>query len=193
MAGLASVLVAVVAITGFVVLFSYGGAPWPHVGGPVAASAAPDPLAAEAFKCSASIGLGVSGAPTVAYIGAVRVEAHSGYERLTMEFTNGRPRDVLLSVQPSSTFFPEGPDGKSFVLRGTAGAQVTIHGADGHTHYHGPTDVRTSSTGVLELRQMVDAQGTVLWAIGLSRTACYRAAFYENPARLIVDFQVGAS
>jgi len=197
MAGLASLLTAVLVVTGFIAVSSHL---WPaRLHAVIAATPSPsfpasassDPLATEAFKCSASIGLGVSGAPQVAYISAVGANAYSGFERVTIEFANGRPRDVALSLQQSSTFSTSEPGGQSFVLRGQDGALVTIHGSDGHASYHGPTDLKTKYSTVLELRQILDLDGTVQWAIGLSMVACYRMTFYDKPVRLLIDFQPG--
>ena len=42
-----------------------------------------------------------------------------------------------------------------------------------------------------EVRQILDSGGTVQWAIGLSKVACYRVSSYDNPARLVVDVQAG--
>ncbi len=197
MAGLASLLAAAIVVTGLVALSSHlrpAGlrTAIPVTPGQVApASATSDPLATEAFKCSASIGLGVSGAPQVAYVSAVGANAYSGFDRVTIEFANGRPHDVVLSLQQSSTFTTAEPGGQSFVLRGQDGALMTIHGSDGHASYHGPTDLKTKYSTVLELRQIFDSQGTVQWAIGLSTVACYRATFYDKPVRLVIDFQAG--
>jgi len=162
----------------------------PVTGSPAAPTLAPsDPLATDTFKCSASIGLGVSGAPPVAYVKAVGANAYGGFERVTIEFANSRPQDVVLSLQQSSTFTTDGPGGQSFVLKGQDGALVTIHDSDGHSDYHGPTDLKTKDSTVLELRQIHDSEGTVQWAIGLSTAACYRATFYDSPVRLVIDFQ----
>jgi len=196
-AGLASLLAAFIVLTGVIALAWQlrpaglrTGAP--VTGSPAAPGLAPaDPLATVAFKCSASIGLGISGAPQVAYVKAVGAKAYDGFERVTIEFANGRPQDVVLSLQQSSTFITDGPGGQSFVLEGQDGALVTIHGSDGHSDYHGPTDIKTKDSTVLELRQIHDSEGTVQWAIGLSIVACYRATFYDKPIRLVIDFQAG--
>jgi len=197
MAGLAVVLAGAVVVGGLLVAGSHlrPAAPRPIARVTPAqatpASPLPDPLAADAFKCAASLGLGVSGAPPVALIDAVRVEAQTGYERVTIAFANGRPHDVVLSLQQTSTFTSEQGGGQSFALKGQAGALLTIHGSDGHTDYRGSTDIVTKLPTVLELRQILDSGGTVQWAIGLSKVACYRVSSYDNPARLVVDVQAG--
>jgi hypothetical protein len=155
-----------------------------------AAATPPDALSTVAFDCSGSTGLGVAGAPPVAYVSAVRVTKQVGYDRVTIEFANGRPGDVVLSTQPSANF-TKGPGGQPVALKGQDGALVTIHGSDGHTEYRGPADVKTGYSTVVELRQVQDFEGTVQWAIGLSRVACYRVAFLDNPVRLVMDFQAG--
>lgn len=155
-----------------------------------AAAAPPDALSTVAFECSGSTGLGVAGAPPVAYVSSVRVATQVGYDRVTIEFANGRPSDVVLSTQGSANF-TKGPGGQSVALKGQDGALVTIHGSDGHTQYRGPADVKTGLSTVLEVRQVQDFEGTVQWAIGLSRVACYRVAFFDNPVKLVMDFQAG--
>lgn len=154
------------------------------------ATTSTDALSTIAFNCSGSTGLGVAGAPPIAYVSAVRVATLVGYDRVTIDFENGRPNDVVLNTQRSASF-TEAPGGGSVALKGQDGALVTIHGGDGHTHLRGPTDINTGYSTVVELRQLRDLEGTVQWAIGLSRVACYRMTFYDNPVRLVMDFRAG--
>jgi hypothetical protein len=64
-----------------------------------------------------------------------------------------------------------------------------MHGADEHTSYSGPTDIKTGYSVLVEARQMQDFEGTVQWALGLSKSACYRVFFLTNPDRLVIDVQ----
>jgi hypothetical protein len=68
---------------------------------------------------------------------------------------------------------------------------VKIEGADAHTAYSGPTDIKTGYAGLLEVRKVGDFEGVVQWALGLSKPACYQATILTNPARLVIDIQTG--
>jgi len=75
-------------------------------------------------------------------------------------------------------------------LAGSAGLLIIIKGADEHTAYSGPIDFKTGYSVMVETRQMQDFDGTVQWALGLSKAECYRAFFLTNPTRLVIDIQV---
>ncbi len=75
-------------------------------------------------------------------------------------------------------------------LQGSAGLLITLNGADGHTSYSGPTDIRVG-TGILEARQVQDFEGVVQWGLGLSQPACYRIFYLTGPDRLVIDIQTG--
>jgi hypothetical protein len=107
---------------------------------------------------------------------------------LTIGFSNGQP--VSIDVQPQSgTTFTQGASGQQVVLLGQSGILVTIHGADAHTSYSGQTDFKTGYPVLVEVRQVQDFEGTVQWALGLSKSACYRAFILPNPTRLVIDIQ----
>lgn len=152
------------------------------------AGAAADPLASEPFTCGGSTGLGVSAAPAVAFVSSVSVAQRSGFDRVTFGFRNGRPRDIVIATQNTNRF-TAGAGGPDAVLDGSQGATITIYGADAHSEYHGPTDIHTRNSAVLELRQIAASDGSVEWAIGLAGAACYRATFYDNPVALVADFK----
>ena len=128
--------------------------------------------------------------PLVAYIDMVRTGTHTGYDRITIEFQNGIPGSVDVSPQSGATF-TQGASGQSVTLAGSAGILVTIHGADEHTAYGGPTDFKTGYASLAEARQMQDFEGIVQWGLGLTKPACYRAFFLTNPVRLVIDVQTG--
>jgi hypothetical protein len=126
--------------------------------------------------------------PPVVFIDRVSTGTHAGYDRITIEFTNSIPASTDVTPQNNSTF-TQGASGQSVTLAGNAGVLITMHGADEHTSYSGPTDIKTGYSVLVEARQMQDFEGTVQWALGLSKSACYRVFFLTNPDRLVIDVQ----
>lgn len=199
-AGLAAGLIAAIVIGLFVVAnfnrhqtgIAPGGPPTASPG--AVATATPD-ANLPAFSCNSFTGFVAKATtqaqPLVAYIDMVRFGTHSGYDRITIEFQNGAPNKVDVVTQ-SSAKFTQGASGQPVTLMGSAGILVTIHGADGHTAYKGPTDIKPGYSVLLEARQVQDFEGTVQWGLGLSKSACYRAFFLANPQRFVIDIQSGA-
>jgi hypothetical protein len=189
MAGLAATLVVVV-LSG--VLLS---AVLNHPKGAVPAATSiptgsPDPVSNLPFNCLGGASLSVGPAPAVAYVDAVHVATYSGYDRVTIQFANGQPAKTELSTLGAATF-SGGAGGQTVSLKGQYGALLTLHSADGHTDYGGPIDFATGYSVVVEMRRVQDGDGTVQWAIGLSRLPCYRMSFVDNPVRLLIDFRAG--
>lgn len=122
----------------------------------------------------------------IAYVSAVRVGTHTGYDRITLEFKNGLPGDIQLSTQ-SSAVFTQSASGRQVTLQGSFGLLVTLTGADDHTSYAGSTDFQPNYPGLLEVRQVEDFEGYVQWGLGLSHPACYRAFVLQSPTRLVID------
>ncbi len=152
----------------------------------------PSPSASPAaipFICGVSSTLTAKQPPLSAYIDGVRTGAHSGYDRLTIEFQNGQPGNIILKAQNSATFNSGGGKGGTFTLAGKAGILVEMNSANAYTAYSGPTDIKTGFTGLLEARQIEDFEGYVQWALGLSTTPCYRAFILPNPTRLVIDIK----
>ncbi len=159
-----------------------GGSPTP------AASPSPSPSASPStFTCSSTVAFNGTNPPPAAFIDAVRGGTHPGYDRITIEFQNGQPASVQLAPQDNATF-TQGASGQTVQLQGSKGLLITIRGGDAHTAYSGPTDFRVGS-GILEARQVQDFEGTVQWALGLSKPACYRAFWLTAPDRFVVDVQ----
>lgn len=129
---------------------------------------------------------GHAGQP-IAYVNAVRTGTHPGYDRITIQFSNGLPGDIQIATQGSATF-TQGASGRQVVLQGSAGLLVTMTGADDHTQYTGSTDFKTGYPVMVEAQQVQDFEGVVQWGIGLSRSACYRAFVLQGPDRLVIDF-----
>lgn len=122
----------------------------------------------------------------IAYVSAVRVGTHTGYDRITLEFKNGLPGDIQLSTQ-SSAVFTQSASGRQITLNGSAGLLVTLTGADDHTSYTGSTDFTPGYPALLEAKQVQDFEGYVQWGLGLSQPACFRAFVLQGPTRLVID------
>jgi hypothetical protein len=155
-------------------------------------NASPSPLAsptspAGAYDCNSSA-IGTSNPPLTAYVSAVRTGTHAGYDQVTIQFSTAQPGDVKIEPQSNATF-TESPKGQAITLAGQKGILITIHGADGHTQYTGPTDLKTNYAELKELRQVQDFEGTVQWALGLAHSGCYAYTFLTNPTRLVVYIQ----
>jgi hypothetical protein len=90
--------------------------------------------------------------------------------------------------------FPLGASGQNITLSGTSGVLVTVHSATGATTFTGSNDLVHSEYQVIkEARQTQDFEGYVSWGLGLSKPACMRAFVLNDPARLVVDFQITSS
>lgn len=142
-----------------------------------------------AFLCTSS-SVGAAPAGPVAFISAVRTGTHAGYDRLSLEFKNGQPTTIELRPQ-SGTGFTNSPKGDQVTLAGRNGVLVVIHGADVHTSYTGPTDIKTGYATLAEIRQVEDFEGVVQLALGVAGAPCYRAFMLTNPDRLVIDVQAG--
>jgi hypothetical protein len=130
-------------------------------------------------------------APPLALIDAVRTGTHPGYDRLTIEFKNGRTGTITITPQTNTKFVRDGI-GDTVTLAGKYGLLIKITGADNHTAFSGSTDIKTPTfPGILEVRRVGDFEGTVHWAVGLASNACYRVTILTSPTRLVVDIQTG--
>ena len=157
--------------------------------GPSAPTTPPD-SSLPPFVCASSAPITASSPPLSAYIDALRTGTHAGYDRLTIEFSNGQPASIELRPQ-SGTSFTQGASGQTVTLAGTNGILVVIHGADLHTNYTGSTDIKTGYASLVEVRQVEDFEGVVQLGLGVSSATCYRAFILTNPTRLVIDVQAG--
>ena len=191
-AGLAAALIAAVVVGGLFIagpLRQQNQQPLP------AGIATPSPLPTSdvsnlpAITCNNATSVATEGhvGQPIAYVDAVRVGTHTGYDRITIEFQNGLPGDIHIATQDNATF-TQGASGRQVVLQGSAGLLVSMHGADEYTHYTGPVDFKTNYPVLLESQQVEDFEGYVQWGLGLSRSACYRAFVLQSPDRLVIDF-----
>jgi hypothetical protein len=202
MAGVAAGLIAAI-VVGVLVVASFnrhqtGGLPGTAPTPTATPSLSPSPSPAQtppdsslpAFVCAGPVSLAGTGSPLVAFVDAVRSGTHPGYDRVTIEFSNGEPGNVDMSPHAGTTF-TQGASGQQVTLQGSTGLLVIIHGADEHTAYSGSIDIKPGYSVLVELRQVEDFEGTVEWGLGLSKTACYREFYLTNPARLVIDIQNG--
>jgi hypothetical protein len=201
---IAAVAAAVLAVAIVGVLFVFNPLNRPPV--PVAPGASPTPSASASpassptpsasptatpttqYVCSTSAPITNSKAPAVAYINDVRTGAHAGYDRLTVQFGNGQPSSIQLQPQAGTTF-TSSPSGQSVTLAGQNGILVTIRGADAHTSYSGPRDIKTGDRVLVEVRIVQDFEGVVQLALGIAGPACYHVQILPNPVRLVIDIQ----
>ena len=156
-----------------------------------APSPSPNPSpSASPFVCALSpTTLTQESAPPLALIDAVRIATHAGYDRVTIEFQNGRTGTIELIPQTNTRFITD-PKGATVTLAGKAGFLVRITGADNHTAFSGSKDIKTPTyPGILEVRELGDFEGKVQWGLGLSSTRCYRAFMLTSPSRLVIDIQ----
>jgi hypothetical protein len=138
-----------------------------------------------AFACADASG----GKTGVANTIAARLGEQPGYDRFVLQFDSIVPTfDVKRQASP---VFSEGASGQTVTLLGTAGVLVTVHSATGATTFTGQTDVITNQFVVLkEARQTQDFEGYVSWGLGIVQAACMRVFVLDQPARLVVDFQL---
>jgi hypothetical protein len=189
--------VAACVITALIVGILYVNNPFRRTGvagpGPApSASASPttQPSPSPQFICTAdTMEHTLPAAPLTAYVTAVRVASHSGYDRVTVEFSNDGIPTRSVELQPqANTKFPLGESGQDVTLQGKNGIHVIIQGADMHTSYSGPLDWTTSGS-LVEVRQVEDVEGVVRFGLGIDGPACYHAFYLTNPYRLVIDVQ----
>src|SRR5258708_25664315 len=77
-----------------------GTSPTPSASQSASPSASPTP-SSQPFVCAWSTTFTEQQPPQSAYVDAVRTGAHTGYDRLTIEFQNGQPQTIPL--QPQAT------------------------------------------------------------------------------------------
>jgi cytoskeletal protein RodZ len=170
-----------------------GGNPSPNPSvAPVASpTPSPSPTASPSttpFTCGAASSFTGQNPPTSAYVDAVRTGAHTGYDRLTIEFKDAQPQTIELRPQAGTSFTRDGI-GDTVKLAGKDGLLVSIFSGNANTAYTGSRDIKTGYAGLLEVRIVGDYEGYVHFGLGLAKPACYRAVIMTNPTRLVIDIQ----
>lgn len=157
------------------------------------ASAAPISAAAieakATFVCGSST-LTATQSPQTAFVDAMRMGTHAGYDRVTFQFKNGQPASIAIRAQAGTTF-NQSPSGQPARLAGRNGILVIIRGSDAHTAYNTSRDIKTRFHNLVEVRVLEDFEGQVSLGLGLSQTACYRASVLSSPTRLVIDIRSG--
>jgi hypothetical protein len=115
-----------------------------------------------------------------------------GYDRFVLQFDSIIPTyTVKRQAKPT---FPLGASGQTVSLNGSAGVFVTVHSATGATTFTGPTDMTHAEYKILvQAHQTQDFEGYVSWGLGLSKDSCIRVFTLQDPARLVIDFQITSS
>jgi len=121
----------------------------------------------------------------------LRTGTHAGYDRLTIDFSNGGPSGAVELKPQSGTTFTQSPSGMSVTTRGRSGILVMIHGADLHSAYNGSVDIVTGYATLVEVKRVEDFEGVVQLGLGINGTGCYRAFWLSNPDRLVIDVEAG--
>jgi len=167
------------------------GSPAPGVAAPpgVASPAPSAPATLPGFSCAAQTGGAAQppGSTGPVPVTDVRAAAQSGVDRFVIQFSGPVPQ-YEVKPQPTTTFTQD-PSGFRVTLDGSAGLQVTVHGAQSWGSYSGSTDLRPRLTMLREARQVGDFEGVLTWGLGLSRASCFRAYVLTGPSRLVIDVQ----
>jgi hypothetical protein len=164
------------------------GASGPRVSAPSVTPPTPPGSALPSFACSDASG----GKTGVANTITARVGEQAGYDRFVLQFDPIVPTYTV--KRQDKPVFPQGSTGQNVTLSGSSGVLVTVHSATGATTFTGPTSIIHPEFQVIkEARQTQDFEGYVSWGLGLSKPACMRAFTLDDPARLVVDFQMTSS
>ena len=160
----------------------------PRVATPPVTPATPPGTNLPAFACADASG----GKTGVANTITARVGEQPAYDRFVLQFDPIVP--TYTAKRQAKPVFPVGSTGQNMTLSGTAGVLITVHSANGTSTFTGSTDlVHPEYQLIKEARQTQDFEGYVSWGIGLAKPACMRAFVLDDPARLVVDFQIASS
>jgi hypothetical protein len=119
---------------------------------------------------------------------AVRAARHDGYDRITFEFSDGRPgytvRYVPQVVQDGS--------GAPITLLGHSFLSVVFMRAQAHDDsgaqtYTGPQVITTNFSSLKQAAFAGDFEGYVSFGLGLGNRVGFRVLELDNPARIAVD------
>ena len=141
------------------------------------------------FACVPSVALART--TDRAQISDVRVGTHTGYDRVTFQFTAGIPQTVVEGVLPP--FFAD-PSNLALDVAGTAFLKVTMNSGTkitpaGAISYAGPTDFEPGFPQLVQLIEGGDFEAISTWYIGLNGAGCYRVLSLTSPSRLVIDIE----
>jgi nitroreductase len=149
-------------------------------------SASPTVSASPAWPPAGFTTGGVSGgsSATIVNVTAVRVGAHTGYDRVVIEFSGAVPSYTV--TPQSDSRFTLTPKGGTVTLEGTNGILITLQHIN-WTAYAGPNSLRPDFTDLREARLIQNFEGVQQWALGIAGVAAVRVFTLTSPARLVVD------
>jgi hypothetical protein len=160
----------------------------PRIEAPPVAPPAPPGTNLPEFACADASG----GKTGVANFTMARVASQPAYDRFVLQFDPIVPTYTV--KRQAKPVFKLAASGQDTTLQGNAGVLVTVHSATGATTFTGSLDiVQPQSKVLVEAKQTQDFEGYVSWGLGLSRAACMRVFTLQDPARLVVDFQIAGS
>ena len=167
---------------------SAAGASGPRVSQPPVTPPTPPGTNLPSFTCADASG----GKTGVANTITARVGEQPAYDRFVLQFDPIVPTYTV--KRQDKPVFPQGGTSQTVTLSGSSGALVTVHSATGATTFTGSTSIIHPEFQIIkEARQTQDFEGYVSWGLGLSRAACMRVFTLDDPARLVVDFQITSS
>ena len=122
----------------------------------------------------------------------VRVAKQRGFDRITLEFTNGNgvPGYKVEYVQPPII---ADASGMTVQVDGSAFIQIRLQPAYGYEPetgeqtYTGPSDLKPGLPSITEAVATGDFEGVLHWVLGVSEEVDFRVMTLESPPRLVVD------
>jgi hypothetical protein len=128
---------------------------------------------------------------------AVRLGAHSGFDRVVFEFRGARPGFDVRYVDPP--IVADG-SGEPVPVDGSAFLRVRMEPASGFdldagtVVFTGPDRISGASAGTAAVREVVrsgDFEAVLTWVIGVRARVGFRVTTLSAPSRLVVDLQTG--
>ena len=99
------------------------------------------------------------------------VSAAVAGDTLKLTFVGGTPQFQV--VTQSTAHFIQDPSGTPVSLGGTSGARILLTGFRGdQPNYSGPKAFTSSGPRLLQVAELGDFEGHVIWGVGLSEPAC---------------------
>ncbi len=126
----------------------------------------------------------------VALLIAVGIAEQDGYDRITLEFSNGIPGYKVRYVQPPII---ADASGLEVEIEGEAFIEIRMEPAAGHDPdtgqetYTGPKELKPGLTSIVEAERTGDFEGVLTWVAGVSQQSDFRVIALDNPPRLAVD------